>query len=806
MNKIYKLIWSDVFNVWIVVSELAKGNIKSIIKKSTISVSLIISFSSHANIIDLATPCNNTSSLVGTPIANDKGQQRAQDIGPVGGTGTFSTVTGCGATGGGSTGATGVTIYGSSAVARADFASAFGLNTQSATLGVAIGTNAWSLGSGSIALGFSADTSAAATNSIAIGKGADTSDVNTIAIGNTANASVPDSIALGANSATIAAVGSSFLINKTTTNGIVSVGSATITRRIQNVADGAADQDVATIAQLKVINSKLTNVATALGGGSNYDTATGVWTAPSYVVTNPVTGVTTTYNDIGSAISSNLSSAVNQPLTFKDNRGGTSVNKLGSEFALIGDSNITTTVSNGQVSIGLNKDLKGLNSVETVSGTNKSTLTAAGITVTDGSNTSSYGAKGLNINSGAVVLDGAGLNVGGVVISKSGINANNQQIINLADGAIAAGSKDVVNGGQLYAVNNALQQAISKSGQDTQSYTNNLTKNIVNALGGGSNYDTTTGVWTAPSYAVMNPATGVPSTYNDIGSAMSNLSSAVNQPLTFNDNRGGTSVNKLGSEFALIGDSNITVTVSNGQVTIGLNKDLSGLDSISMVSGDSQSTLNAQGLNVNGVVVSTDGINANNKAINNVANVTKASDAVNLGQVMSLIQNTAGSSNNAQLTKTYESLANSLGGDAKYEQGVWRAPTYTLGYGSSRTTVKDVGSAIQVLNQADEKLNSRIDHLSQRLEQVEKDTNTRISTLEKRVNAGIASALALESPAYVAGGLTYGVGASVYRGQSAVGISFRRTSETGHWSMNVGVSADSQGEPAFRIGMGGLIE
>ena len=226
-----------------------------------------------------------------------------------------------------------------------------------------------------------------------------------------------------------------------------------------------------------------------------------------------------------------------------------------------------------------------------------------------------------------------------------------------------------------------------------------------------------------------------------------------------------------------------------------------------MTDGTNTTAYGVNGINMGGVTVNKEGINANSKVISNVAHAVSATDAVNLAQVASLIQNAPQSGvSNEQLNKTYETLASSLGGNAYYENGTWRAPEYTIGSGVNQTTVKDVGSALSALSRMDDGLSSRIDLLNQRLDASFQTTNRRIDQLEKNVNAGIASALALEAPAYVPGGLTYAVGTAFYRGQNAVGISFRRTSDNGRWSVNVGVSADSQGTPAFRIGMGGLID
>ena len=126
--------------------------------------------------------------------------------------------------------------YGSDQPIR--FATAVGAITQAQQSATAIGYHAQALGNGSVALG--RDAVANSDSSIAIGRSA---------------TATYDNVALGTNS--IAATntqGSGYLTGMASTN-VVSVGSGNSTgianRRIINVADGVADQDAATVAQLK---------------------------------------------------------------------------------------------------------------------------------------------------------------------------------------------------------------------------------------------------------------------------------------------------------------------------------------------------------------------------------------------------------------------------------------------------------------------------------------------------------------------------------------------------------------------------
>ena len=61
---------------------------------------------------------------------------------------------------------------------------------------------------------------------------------------------------------------------------------------------------------------------------------------------------------------------------------------------------------------------------------------------------------------------------GKTYIDANGIHANNQKITNVADGSISEGSKDAVNGGQLYGVKNDLEGKVNKVGANAAAMAN----------------------------------------------------------------------------------------------------------------------------------------------------------------------------------------------------------------------------------------------------------------------------------------------------------------------------------------------
>ena len=199
-------------------------------------------------------------------------------------------------------------------------------------------------------------------------------------------------------------------------------------------------------------------------------------------------------------------------------------------------------------------------------------------------------------------------------------------------------------------------------------------------------------------------------------------------------------------------------------------------------------SVNAGSVNVGNVSITDTGINAGNTQITGVAN-----GAVNSGSQDAI--------NGSQLHASNEQVANALGGGAKFENNQMTAPSYTIGQGDSAQTYHNVGSALDALNKQDQVLGNSIQNLNQGLQ----DANRRIDDVEKKANAGIAAAMAMETAPFIAGKYTYAVGAAYHGGENAVGATLRKTADNGRWSFTGGVAAGSQGAASVRVGFSGIL-
>ncbi|WP_371873735.1 YadA-like family protein [Acinetobacter courvalinii] len=363
-----------------------------------------------------------------------------------------------------------------------------------------------------------------------------------------------------------------------------------------------------------------------------------------------------------------------------------------------------------------------------------------------------------SVTAGGTKLDGDGLHIdGGPSVTKDGIDAGDKKVTGVADGTIADGSKDAVNGGQI----------------------KDISDSVAGAIGGNT-------------------------TVNDDGTISTS-------------NIGGTGHNNINDAIGAVGDAakaakssvsnedkNITVKESkkadgSTDYEVGLAKDIT-VDSVTAkdvnanqvnVAGDQGSTtITGGGISIAGPngeagpSMTTGGINAGGKKVTGVAD----------GAIHSASKDAV---NGSQLHQSYQDVGAALGGGAGYdpEKG-WTGPTYNVAGG----THNNVGDALGAID-------DRVTNLGDQMQQVFYDTNKRMDKLEDRMSAGIAATAALENAPYVAGKLTMAAGAAYYNDQSAVGVTFRRTADNGRWSLTTGAAMGSEGNsPLVRIGVSTVID
>ena len=159
------------------------------------------------------------------------------------------------------------------------------------------------------------------------------------------------------------------------------------------------------------------------------------------------------------------------------------------DLGVRGNANITGKTTTGSLEVTGTSTLKGNVTMES-NATVKKDLTVEGNTnlkntkvdgTLDVTQKATFGdsvsiAKDLSVDGNATIkgdVTAKSYKVGDkTYISAAGINANDQKITNVADGSISEGSKDAVNGGQLYTVKNDLEGKVNKVGANAAAMAN----------------------------------------------------------------------------------------------------------------------------------------------------------------------------------------------------------------------------------------------------------------------------------------------------------------------------------------------
>ena len=281
-----------------------------------------------------------------------------------------------------------------------------------------------------------------------------------------------------------------------TTQSTVDGGKSTVT--IQN-ADGLADA-VTDGTNTSVQNQTASAIAAAVKDGAGNENAsvanatTSVNTIKSGSKANTVISTADGTSFINSEAAAPVGDGTEVKTTIKGNTITTG--KVTMDYAEVmkdlgvrGNANITGKTTTGSLEVTGTSTLKGDVTMES-NATVKKDLTVEGNTnlkntkvdgTLDVTQKATFGdsvsiAKDLSVDGNATIkgdVTAKSYKVGDkTYISAAGINANDQKITNVADGSISEGSKDAVNGGQLYTVKNDLEGKVNKVGANAAAMAN----------------------------------------------------------------------------------------------------------------------------------------------------------------------------------------------------------------------------------------------------------------------------------------------------------------------------------------------
>lgn len=645
------------------------------------------------------------------------------------------------------------------------------------------------------------------------------------------------------NVASVTLNGKTYNFAGSTTSGGVAIGTPTETRSLTNLSAGRLSDsslDAVNGSQLHATNKALGDLATQ---------------------------VNTNTTNIGKG------------LNFKGKDNQITNVQLGDTLTITGDANINTTVANKTVTVGLNKDLTGLDSATFTGGvvvnnnginagnhkiTNVApgTVSATSTDAVNGAQLFANKAKGFTVvdaDSGQLqVLDAGQLNVAaednniifhvkngklqvglakdltglnsatfttGVVIG-NGVNFGGHKATNMADGTISATSKDGVNGSQIHALKNDLENRIANVGGgngftvedaagNTQRVPDNGKLNIAakdtNVTFGVENGKVQVGLnkdLTGMNSATFNSGVSIGNGVNFGGHKATNMADgtisatskdgvngsqlyALQQQVTANKAKGFTVVDEAGNTQQVADngklniaakDSNVTFGVENGKVQVGLNKDLTGLNSTTYTGG---------------VTINNNGINGGNHKIDGVADGdinANSKQAINGSQLFNYVRRVAGggftavAQDGSRLDVTAGGDFNVVGGrniETKVENGKFVVQTVK---DAEFNTVKvgDInindGGKITNINDGRIAEGSRDAINGGQIHALKQEINQNNKTLRQ----GIASAFAaqIEYPEQRPGEVAAGIGIGHYDGETAAAVGVSLLTENGKYKVN----------------------
>ena len=281
-----------------------------------------------------------------------------------------------------------------------------------------------------------------------------------------------------------------------TTQSTVDGGKSTVT--IQN-ADGLADA-VTDGTNTSVQNQTASAIAAAVkdGAGNENASVANATTSANTIKSGSKVNTVISTADGTSFINSEAAAPVGDGTEVKTTIKGNTITtgKVTMDYAEVmkdlgvrGNANITGKTTTGSLEVTGTSTLKGDVTMES-NATVKKDLTVEGNTnlkntKVDGTlnvtQKATFGdsvsiAKDLSVDGNATIkgdVTAKSYKVGDkTYISAAGINANDQKITNVADGSISEGSKDAVNGGQLYTVKNDLEGKVNKVGANAAAMAN----------------------------------------------------------------------------------------------------------------------------------------------------------------------------------------------------------------------------------------------------------------------------------------------------------------------------------------------
>ena len=627
--------------------------------------------------------------------------------------------------------------------------------------GIVIGSGAKSDGLNASAYG--SKTVATGESALAVGTGAHATNDTTVAVGNDSNATAKSSVALGGS--TNATGVYSTAVGDTAT----AKGNRSIAISVDSVAK--ADESIA-IGHTST-SEGIRSIAVGANAQAKNESATVVGTFSKAEIRGTVIGAESEAYNHGFAggYQAKATGESSTAIGVRANSTGLSTIAIGSDA--VANNKASTAVGQGAVAeasygVALGKAAKALHGSSVALGTAAETKQAVSVTEATVGKITYGGFAGTDATAS-------------VSVGKEGDHT--RQIQNVGAGEISATSTDAINGSQLYATQDVINNVAGSvtnilGGNAALDNKGNITMNDIGGTGENTVHDAIkshTDKIQANADNIAGNARNIATNTADIRAAEALIDKnakdiAANTKAIAGNTEYIKAVEQKLPEVQAGENTTVDVTVdANGKAVYTVSsKDFQpAIDAV-----DAKTATNAKAIEANksaiaentkGVKANAEGVKANTAKITEVEKEAKRHSVVKAGQ-------------NVQVTKEFGENGEAV---------------YTVGVETNHLATKaEVNKHIGAINDRIDGVEGKVAQNTKAIRKLDRDVRKN----RKRADAGIASVAAMANipQVYLPGKSGVGVGVGHKHGQSALAIGYSRTSDNAHHIIKLSAGVDSQ--------------
>ena len=641
--------------------------------------------------------------------------------------------------------------------------------------GIVIGSGAKSDGLNASAYG--SKTIATGESALAVGTGAHATNDTTVAVGNDSNATAKSSVALGGS--TNATGVYSTAVGDTAT----AKGNRSIAISVDSVAK--ADESIA-IGHTST-SEGIRSIAVGANAQAKNESATVVGTHSKAEIRGTVIGAESEAYNHGFAggYQAKATGESSTAIGVRANSTGLSTIAIGSDA--VANNKASTAVGQGAVAeasygVALGKAAKALHGSSVALGTAAETKQAVSVT---------------EATVGKITYGGfAGTDATAVVsVGKKGDHT--RQIINVGAGEISATSTDAINGSQLYATNDVINNVAGSvtnilGGNAALDNKGNITMTDIGGTGENTVHDAIkshTDKIAANAEGVKTNAKGIADNARNIATNTADIRAAEALiDKNAKDIAANTKAIAGNTEYIKAVEQKLPEVQAGENTTVDVVVDANGKAVYTVSSKDFQPAIdavdaktatnakaieanksaiaeNTKGVKANaeGIKANAEGVKANTAKIQEVEKEAKRHSVVKAGQ-------------NVQVTKEFGENGEAV---------------YTVGVETNHLATKaEVNKHIGAINDRIDGVEGKVAQNTKAIHKLDRDVRKN----RKRADAGIASVAAMANipQVYLPGKSGVGVGVGHKHGQSALAIGYSRTSDNAHHIIKLSAGVDSQ--------------